>query len=1199
MLSAFPDVTATGQSAEFPTHNERASLNFLTGKYHWVNPPSPANSLSSRTASPTSVSCPTISSLETRRSASLDPEQLQTPIFAFSDLASDPAILTTHSKSSAGPLNQRSPYVRANAVDISSSQQPTIPLVDENELDDLRWSTGVPRHMMDVFRANPFTAMDLVTSIAADSIQCTKGGFLRAAPTTKRKLSKSPGEAAQPRRKGRTKRARVHSLPVIPFPATGPEEMYAYEFRVDVDPPYCNMESSCVENNWRSNRPSLSRPYGNEHLLTARSGVAYRSEDPSPPHARMSPWFGPVSNSSAPTSHVDNDESWTRFEECVCSSLPSAVPTQVTMEDIQTHTSPPKLLYACPLCPRDFRLPNGLALHLKWHDRVSGSTRNLAMWQAQPRNRTVKVTRAELGQPEGRHLSNIQSPFQGDGLQGPSSVPAETEQYMNLLSFEDQPQECALFHDVLQLNDHASPPLETDTYLAPLDGLVYDEIGVVEGFSLRIPTYQETMTTTLPSSIHNHHESPSTPGLEIPGAFPREHTSTTRQRTLSGHASDRISLPSTEKEGTHPGEHCGGVGSLPGTISETSVAKLPDERASEGKAVPAPPSRSKELAIDTDHGDEAVVPTSSSVAKVPDERASEGRAASEPASRPKELVVDTGDDVREDVVAPATAPASYAAPGVTEQDSPVRRPDPQGPSAVGEQVPAERGAETEGTADSKFKEELRKEGKSSGAIDEGTRQPPLSRAAAVEDPAPPKGGEEDPNKAAVVQQQQQQLETAGGPATRKGRSSSDSDAGNQAKATIMNRVKGEMKVLLGKASKNRDKVEEGERLKHGAHDGHCGGACLLWTLFKFVFESRGWRNGTSASWSKSIYVDDSRFPFLSIPLDDVQRLSIRPFKWLRYVLYSICGARGNLYARLGDPPVDYDSTELADHLIYFYEPSGKVSYCITFRGLSKTDHPFMAAPMIRSIDAIENGVLLVVDLHRKLGRGDVAFLKTPNYGLDPTDIPRVESSDRQGPVPADHFTLHRLKLPPGYDQTTAAILESTGKLRPDIAFTLGLNVDALFRSTDLLPAAIILDYVYGIAAYEQWNSKRDDKAVHGVIGNYRNEHYVDNPATSPSPPTDNYEDEVHDPTNVAGNLVDCHDPDHAPTTSSRYTSTRTGDEMAKAMDDLNAVLMLVRGITPEEAAKRRERRMEEDLKAQEASRSKVMEWMRTTAVGSS
>jgi hypothetical protein len=37
-------------------------------------------------------------------------------------------------------------------------------------------------------------------------------------------------------------------------------------------------------------------------------------------------------------------------------------------------------------------------------------------------------------------------------------------------------------------------------------------------------------------------------------------------------------LPSTEREGVKPGEHHDGVGPLPGTISETSVAKLPDER---------------------------------------------------------------------------------------------------------------------------------------------------------------------------------------------------------------------------------------------------------------------------------------------------------------------------------------------------------------------------------------------------------------------------------------------------------------------------------------------------------------------------------------------------------------------------------------------------------------------------------------------
>ena len=124
--------------------------------------------------------------------------------------------------------------------------------------------------------------------------------------------------------------------------------------------------------------------------------------------------------------------------------------------------------------------------------------------------------------------------------------------------------------------------------------------------------------------------------------------------------------------------------------------------------------------------------------------------------------------------------------------------------------------------DSKFKEELRKEEMS------GARAPPptqVTPAPAQATPAPaqdlavPKITEEDRNKPAPVQQQQQQPETLGGgqvpQAQRKGRSSSDSDASNHAKASIMNRVKGEMKVLLGKASGNKEKVEEGERMKQG------------------------------------------------------------------------------------------------------------------------------------------------------------------------------------------------------------------------------------------------------------------------------------------------------------------------------------------------------------------------------------------------
>jgi hypothetical protein len=51
---------------------------------------------------------------------------------------------------------------------------------------------------------------------------------------------------------------------------------------------------------------------------------------------------------------------------------------------------------------------------------------------------------------------------------------------------------------------------------------------------------------------------------------------------------------------------------------------------------------------------------------------------------------------------------------------------------------------------------------------------------------------------------------------RSGRASSDSDASHHKRASVMNMVKGEMKVLLGKASRNKGRVAEGEKLKHGS-----------------------------------------------------------------------------------------------------------------------------------------------------------------------------------------------------------------------------------------------------------------------------------------------------------------------------------------------------------------------------------------------
>jgi hypothetical protein len=62
--------------------------------------------------------------------------------------------------------------------------------------------------------------------------------------------------------------------------------------------------------------------------------------------------------------------------------------------------------------------------------------------------------------------------------------------------------------------------------------------------------------------------------------------------------------------------------------------------------------------------------------------------------------------------------------------------------------------------------------------------------------------------------------------------------------------------------------------------------------------------------------------FLSIPDSNVQRLSKCPFKWLHYVLFTICGACGDISTIPDGTAVDYyGSTSLAN-AIYHYNPTG-------------------------------------------------------------------------------------------------------------------------------------------------------------------------------------------------------------------------------------------------------------------------------------
>jgi len=153
-------------------------------------------------------------------------------------------------------------------------------------------------------------------------------------------------------------------------------------------------------------------------------------------------------------------------------------------------------------------------------------------------------------------------------------------------------------------------------------------------------------------------------------------------------------------------------------------------------------------------------------------------------------------------------------------------------------------------------------------------------------------------------------------------------------------------------------------------------------------------------------------------------------------------------------------------------------------------------------------------------------------------------------------------------------------------------LDIMFQGTGTPPPSdVILDYMYGVAAFKCWGIE----ASREMLRKYYESHYkvllaVPNPHSG--------DDGADDGGN--GDCDDGNDGDDPNASQQYYSSTSRGTEMATAMDNLNTYIMLLQGTSPEDAARRWEKRMEEKEQiAQQASRNKVMEWIRTAeAVGS-
>ncbi|KAG6377920.1 hypothetical protein JVT61DRAFT_14709 [Boletus reticuloceps] len=285
-----------------------------------------------------------------------------------------------------------------------------------------------------------------------------------------------------------------------------------------------------------------------------------------------------------------------------------------------------------------------------------------------------------------------------------------------------------------------------------------------------------------------------------------------------------VSLPSTESKGAQPSEYSGGVGALPGNLSESSVALLPDERQERAQERQSTSPRQRRDTIKPSAVGEAEEPGASEKAEatMPRDVAlfEDEPVTSQPSDAPpKSTEAGTVEAVESDI-ADTSGPEVESQKGASEAKSQQAQSEQEkantGPRAeeLGEKTGPEKDVEgsnlgseepVQGKGPSQdAQEEEFKEGKPapagfkpgySGNYHPAQLHPPPPGASATEfqgslgsQPAEPE------------------------PVTQTGRRESLSA---EKKPGFMTMVKGEMKILAGKVSGDEHKVEEGKKIVHG------------------------------------------------------------------------------------------------------------------------------------------------------------------------------------------------------------------------------------------------------------------------------------------------------------------------------------------------------------------------------------------------
>ncbi|KAF8126336.1 hypothetical protein EV363DRAFT_1585959 [Boletus edulis] len=279
-----------------------------------------------------------------------------------------------------------------------------------------------------------------------------------------------------------------------------------------------------------------------------------------------------------------------------------------------------------------------------------------------------------------------------------------------------------------------------------------------------------------------------------------------------------VSLPSTELKGVQPSEYSGGVGALPGNLSESSVALLPDERqeSAQERQSASPRQRRDTIKPSAVGGAEEILhpidhPLGARVIYtrfhsddfhllfgITDDSYVHSPGASEKAeaTMPRDVALFKDEPVTSQ---PSDAPPKSTEAGTVEAVETGPEKDVKGPNLGSEEPVQGKGPSQDA------QEEECKEGKPAPA---GFKPGYSGNYHPAQLHPPPPGASVAELQGSLGSQQAE----PDSPVAQTGRRGS---VGAEKKPGFMTMVKGEMKILAGKVSGDEHKVEEGKKIIHG------------------------------------------------------------------------------------------------------------------------------------------------------------------------------------------------------------------------------------------------------------------------------------------------------------------------------------------------------------------------------------------------